>query len=36
LDEHHISLDVEDATKEDVIRSLAAQLYTTKVKPTSR
>ena len=33
LDEHHISVNVTGNTKTDVIRSLAAQLYTTKVKP---
>ena len=33
LDEHHISVDIEGSTKEEVIRSLAAQLYLTKVKP---
>ena len=33
LDEHHISVNVSGETKADVIRSLAAQLYTTKVKP---
>ncbi len=33
LDEHHISLNVTGDNKSDVIRSLAAQLYTTKVKP---
>jgi len=33
LDEHHISVNVSGDTKSDVIRSLAAQLYTTKVKP---
>lgn len=33
LDEHHISVNVTGNTKADVIRSLAAQLYTTKVKP---
>lgn len=33
LDEHHISVDIEGTTKEEIIRSLAAQLYTTKVKP---
>jgi mannitol/fructose-specific phosphotransferase system IIA component (Ntr-type)/Kef-type K+ transport system membrane component KefB len=33
LDEHHISVNVSGTTKEEVIRSLAAQLYTTKVKP---
>jgi mannitol/fructose-specific phosphotransferase system IIA component (Ntr-type) len=33
LDEHHISVNVTGTTKEEVIRSLAAQLYTTKVKP---
>ena len=33
LDEHHISVNITGQTKSDVIRSLAAQLYTTKVKP---
>ncbi len=33
LDEHHIAVDVTGDTKEDVIRTLAAQLYTTKDKP---
>lgn len=33
LDEHHISVNVSGETKADVIQSLAAQLYTTKVKP---
>ena len=33
LDEHHISVNVTGDTKSDVIQSLAAQLYTTKVKP---
>ncbi len=33
LDEHHISANVTGNTKSDVIRSLAAQLYTTEVKP---
>ena len=33
LDEHHISVNVTGNTKKDVIRSLASQLYTTKVKP---
>ena len=33
LDEQHISVDVQGSTKEEVIRSLATQLYTTKVKP---
>lgn len=33
LDEHHISVNVAGSNKEEVIRSLAAQLYTTKVKP---
>jgi len=33
LDEHHISVNVTGNTKSDVIQSLAAQLYTTKVKP---
>ena len=35
LDEHHISVNVTGDTKADVIRSLAAQLYTTKVKPSA-
>jgi PTS system fructose-specific IIC component len=35
LDEHHISVNVTGDTKSDVIRSLAAQLYTTKVKPSA-
>ena len=35
LDEHHISVNVTGETKADVIRSLAAQLYTTKVKPSA-
>ena len=34
LDEHHISVNVTGNTKSDVIQSLAAQLYRTKVKPT--
>jgi mannitol/fructose-specific phosphotransferase system IIA component (Ntr-type) len=33
LDEHHISVNVSGTTKEEIIRSLAGQLYTTKVKP---
>lgn len=33
LDEHHISVNLIGDTKEDVIRSLAAQLYWTKVTP---
>ena len=33
LDEHHISVDIDGGTKEEVIRSLASQLYLTKVKP---
>lgn len=33
LDEHHITVDLAGTTKEEVVRSLAAQLYTTKVKP---
>lgn len=33
LDEHHISVDISGSTKEEVIRSLAAKLYKTKVKP---
>jgi len=33
LDEHHISVNIEGTNKEEVIRSLAAQLYATKVKP---
>jgi mannitol/fructose-specific phosphotransferase system IIA component (Ntr-type)/Kef-type K+ transport system membrane component KefB len=33
LDEHHISVNVVGDTKGDVIRSLAAQLYSTTVKP---
>lgn len=33
LDEHHITVDITGTTKADVIRSLAAQLYSTKVKP---
>ncbi|MEO2013150.1 MAG: cation:proton antiporter [Fuerstiella sp.] len=33
LDEHHISVNVIGDTKSNVIRSLASQLYTTKVKP---
>ena len=33
LDEHHISVDVTGTSKEEVIRSLAAQLYTTTDKP---
>ena len=34
LDEHHISVNVSGTTKEQVIQSLATQLYTTKDKPT--
>lgn len=33
LDEHHIAVNLSGTTKEEVIRSLAAQLYTTKDKP---
>ena len=33
LDEHHISVNASGATKEEVIRSLAAQLYATERKP---
>lgn len=33
LDEHHISVNISGTSKEDVIRSLASQLYATKVKP---
>lgn len=33
LDEHHITVNVSGSSKEEVIRSLAAQLYSTKVKP---
>lgn len=33
LDEHHITVDVTGKNKDDVIRTLAAQLYTTKDKP---
>ncbi|MDC0936893.1 PTS sugar transporter subunit IIA [Pirellulales bacterium] len=33
LDENHITVNVIGTTKEEVIRSLASQLYTTKVKP---
>ena len=33
LDEHHISVNITGTTKEEVIRSLTAQLYSTKVKP---
>ena len=33
LDEHHISVNVSGTTKEEIIRSLASQLYSTKVKP---
>lgn len=33
LDEHHISVNVSGSTKEEVIRSLAAQLYATQRKP---
>lgn len=35
LDEHHISVNVSGTTREAVIRSLAAQLYTTKVRPST-
>ena len=34
LDEHHISVNVSGTNRESVIRSLAAQLYTTRDKPT--
>ena len=34
LDEHHITVNISGTDKEAVIRSLAAQLYTTQVKPT--
>ena len=33
LDEHHITVDISGTTKADVVESLAAQLYTTKVRP---
>jgi len=33
LDEHHISVDVSGNTREEVIRSLTAQLYSTKDRP---
>lgn len=33
LDEHHITVNLSGSSREEVIRSLAAQLYTTKVKP---
>ncbi len=33
LDEHHISVNVTGTTKEEVVRSLARQLYATPVKP---
>ena len=33
LDEQHISVDIGGGTKEEVIRSLASQLYNTKIKP---
>ena len=33
LDEHHISVNISGTSKEEVIRSLAAQLYSTKVRP---
>lgn len=33
LDEHHISVNVSGSTKDEVIRSLAAQLYATERKP---
>ncbi len=33
LDEHHISVNITGTTKEEVIRSLTAQLYTTKSPP---
>jgi mannitol/fructose-specific phosphotransferase system IIA component (Ntr-type)/NhaP-type Na+/H+ or K+/H+ antiporter len=33
LDEHHITVDIDGTTKAEVIQSLAAQLYTTTVKP---
>lgn len=33
LDENHIAVDITGKTKEDIIRTLAAQLYTTKDKP---
>lgn len=33
LDEHHITVNINGSSKEEVIRSLASQLYTTKDKP---
>lgn len=33
LDEHHITVNVSGKTKDEVIRSLASQLYKTKIKP---
>ena len=36
LDEHHISVNVSGTTKDEIIRSLAAQLYSTKIKPKLR
>lgn len=33
LDEHHITVDITGTTREEIIRSLAARLYKTKVKP---
>ena len=33
LDEHHIAVNITGTSKEEVIRSLAAQLYTTTLKP---
>ncbi len=33
LDEHHISVNISGSSKREVIESLVAQLYTTKVKP---
>jgi fructose PTS system EIIBC or EIIC component len=33
LDEHHIAVDINGETKEDVVRTLAAQLYTTHDRP---
>jgi mannitol/fructose-specific phosphotransferase system IIA component (Ntr-type) len=33
LDEHHISVGIEGTTKEEIVRSLAAQLYSTKWSP---
>lgn len=33
LDEHHIAVNISGSTKEEVIRSLAAQLYKTKITP---